>query len=315
MREASAAGAVAAPRRTGKKTLGQKLWAMRAGYLMVAPLMIGILIFCYYPPVAGILLSFTNKTSTTPMTFIGIRNFRELFADEVFLHSIPTMLEIMLPRLVIGIVMPLVAAELVFAVRSARMQTVYRVLLLLPIVAPGVVNLLIWRNIYDANSGLMTELVRLFGLAGEAGIDWLGDPRYVIFSIIFMGFPWVGGTSVLIYMSGLVNMSTEVIEASRLDGASTFRRILRIDLPLLVGQIRYFLIFGLIGGFQDYGTQIILTQGGPGYSTYVPGYYMFELMYTHDNMGKAAAVGTLLFVVIMIFTVIAFRFGKSEDAL
>ena len=164
----------------------------------------------------------------------------------------------------------------------------YRFLFLLPMVAPGVVNLLIWKNIYDANSGLMTELVRLLGIVGEEeSIDWLGSSKYIIFSIIFMGFPWLGGTSVLIYMSGLMNISTEVIEASRLDGAGTWTRIFRIDLPLLMGQIRYFLIFGLIGGFQDYGVQVVLTSGGPdGYATYVPGYYMYELMYAHGTIGK-----------------------------
>jgi ABC-type sugar transport system permease subunit len=130
-----------------------------------------------------------------------------------------------------------------------------------------------------------------------------------------MGFPWVGGTSVLIYMSGLMNISAEVIDASKLDGASTFRRILSIDIPLLVGQIRYFLIFGIIGGFQDYGTQVVLTQGGPGYATYVPGYYMWELVYTFDNIGKASAVGTLLFIVIIFFTIIAnFTVKNKEDA-
>ena len=246
---------------------------------------------------------------------LGFQNFSELFSDPIFLNSFGTMFKIMLPKLAIGVIMPLVGAELIFAVRKTSWQSAYRFLFLLPMVAPGVVNLLIWKNIYDANSGLMTELVRLLGIVGpEESVDWLGSSKYIIFSIIFMGFPWLGGTSVLIYMSGLMNISTEVIEASRLDGAGTWTRIFRIDLPLLMGQIRYFLIFGLIGGFQDYGVQVVLTSGGPdGYATYVPGYYMYELMYAHGTIGKAAAVGTVLFLIIMVVTAVTYKFVNRRE--
>ena len=233
---------------------------------------------------------------------------------QVFLRSIPTMFAIMIPRLLIGIVVPLVMAELIFGVKSQKLQSLYRVLVLVPIVAPGVVGTLIWRNIFDPTSGLLTTVARLLGFMGPTQvIDWLGDPNWVVPSIIFMGFPWIGGTSVLIYMSGLMGISSEVLEASRLDGASVLVRIWKIDLPLLIGQIRYFLIFGLIGGFQDYSTQIVLTDGGPGYSTYVPGYYMYQQAFMHDNMGYASAIGSVMFVVIMVVSLFAFKFVSSKN--
>lgn len=294
----------------------QTLWKMRTGYLFCLPLFLLMAVFCYYPPVSGLRLSLFSQSSTSEAVWVGLRNFKEILTDKVFLNSIGTMFTLLIPKLIIGVVMPLVAAELIFAVNSERGQNIYRVLMLLPIVAPGVVNLLIWKNIYDSESGILIELLRALHFVGPGKcIDWLNDPKYVIFAVIFMGFPWCGGTSVLIYTSGLMNISGEVIEASRLDGATTLRRIVSIDLPLLIGQIRYFLIFGLIGGFQDYGTQVVLTQGGPGYATYVPGYYMWELVYTFDDIGKASAVGTLLFVAIMIFTVIAnFTVKNKEEA-
>lgn len=101
-------------------------------------------------------------------------------------------------------------------------------------------------------------------------IDFLNDSKWVIPSVIILGFPWVNGTNILIYISGMNAVSGEVIEASELDGCGTWRRIFSIDIPLLVGQIRYFFIFGLIGLLQDYSIQIVLTNGGPGYDTYVP---------------------------------------------
>jgi len=298
-----------------KKSFFKTLWSMRAGYLFCLPLFALMVVFCYYPPISGLRLSFFEQTSTSEAVFVGFKNFADLFSDKVFTDSIGTMFILMVPKLIIGIVMPFIAAELIFAVKSNKLQNAYRVLMLLPIVAPGVVSLMIWKNIYDPEGGILIAILRAFRIVGEnTTIDWLNDPDWVIFSIIFMGFPWVGGTSVLIYMSGLMNISSEVIEASRLDGASTFRRIWSIDIPNLVGQIRYFLIFGIIGGFQDYGTQVVLTHGGPGYSTYVPGYYMWELAYTFDNIGKASAVGTLLFLIIIVFTVIAnFTVKQRED--
>lgn len=297
------------------RRLLQEIWKSKEAYLFLLPLFVGLIIFSYYPPVYGIIQSFFEWDGTNQGTYIGAQNYFNLFKDEVFLDSIPTMIKIMMPRLIIGIVAPLIMAELIFCLKRVKLQAIYRVLVLVPIVAPGVVGLLIWKNIFDPTGGLLTSLAELLGFATESGaIDWLGDPKLVIFSIIFMGFPWVGGTSVLIYTSGLMNISEDVFDAAKLDGVTTWKRIRLIDLPLLVGQIRYFFIFGIINGLQDYGTQMVLTQGGPGYSTYVPGYYMYTQAFAAGKMGYACAIGTTLFVCIMILTLFAFRFTRSKDA-
>ena len=132
---------------------------------------------------------------------------------------------------------------------------------------------------------------------------------------MFLGFPWVGGTSVLIYMSGMMAISGEVFEASRLDGCTTLRRIFYIDLPLLRGQIRYFLVFGIIGALQDYSVQVVLTGGGPNqFDTYVPGYYMYKMAFTNNNFGYAASIGTVIFVLAGLFTIIAYKFtGEKKE--
>lgn len=293
----------------------QNIWKGRKAYLFLTPLFVGLIIFCYYPPVLGIYRSFFDWNGVGEATFIGLDNFKRLLHDKIFLNSIPTMAYIMLPRLLISIVVPLVMAELIFGVSSKKAQSKYRIAILLPIVAPGVVGLLIWKSIFDPASGLMTAIVKLMGFAPANGlINWLGDPDLVIFSIVFMGFPWIGGTSVLIYMSGLMNISGEVIESAKLDGANTWHRIRYIDLPLLTGQIKFFLIFGIIGGLQDYGTQIVLTSGGPGYATYVPGYYMYTQAFSAGNMGYASAIGTTIFVFIFVFTLLAFRMMKDSNS-
>lgn len=297
-----------------KNGLLYKMKKNYVGYVMIAPLFIGLIVFAYYPPIYGLILSLFEKQGQQTV-FCGFDNYVRLFTDEIFLNSIPTMFKIALPKLIISVVVPLICAELVFAVASEKKQGVYRMLLLVPMIAPGVVGTLIWKAIYDPSNGVMTNIVRAFGIiSSDTNIDWLGDSKYVIFSIIFMGFPWIGGTNVLIYLAGLNSLSGEIIESTKLDGASTFRRIISIDLPLLLGQIRYFLIFGLIGSLQDYSVQVLLTGGGPGYDTYVPGYYMYHQAFMFNNKYYASAIGCFLFIVILIITLIVNKFTNKDPS-
>jgi ABC-type sugar transport system permease subunit len=296
-----------------KQSLLKQIYLKRHAYLFLLPLFAGLAVFCYYPPISGLYHAFFDWNAINEASFIGLGNFRELFGDRYFIESIPTMFKIMLPKLAIGIVIPLIVAEMIFCVKSWKARYTYRVAVLLPMVAPGVVGLLIWKFIYDPQNGPITVLARFFNIIGPADIiELLSSPKNVIPAIIFMGFPWVAGTSVLIYMSGLMNISNEIIESSRLDGANIMQRIFMIDLPNLMGQVKYFLIFGIIGGLQDYGIQIVLTKGGPGYATYVPGYYMYIKAFVSGRMGYACSLGTVLFVCILTLTIINFRFVKSD---
>jgi multiple sugar transport system permease protein/raffinose/stachyose/melibiose transport system permease protein len=129
--------------------------------------------------------------------------------------------------------------------------------------------------------------------------------------LILLGFPWVGGTSVLIYLSGLMSISDEIFEAATLDGCGKWRRIFSIDMPLCMGQFRYFLIFGIINGLQDYGIQIVLYKIAPDY-VYVPGYYLYRMAYTNDRSGYASAIGVCLFIVIISLTLLANRLTKKD---
>lgn len=287
-----------------------------AGYAMVAPLMVGILVFCYYPPIYGALLAFTDTTGTGGLgKFVWFDNFTVLLKDPIFLESWWTMAKIQIPRLISGIVTPLIFAEIVFAIKGNKAQSIYRILILLPTVAPGVVTTLLWKEIYQPD-GLLNTILYHLGIRSAYGINWLGDERFVIPAILIQGFPWIGGSQVLIYVSGLMNIPREVLEAAELDGASEWQKIFKIHIFHISGQIRYFLIFGIINGFQDYGTQVVLTKGGPGFSTYVPGYYMYQLISTGGSgeYGKASAIGVILFAIIMVLTFVCNKFVKFGDS-
>lgn len=296
---------------TKKNNIFKNIYKSRKSYLYLIPLFFFLVLFSYYPAFSSIYHSFFDWKDTGESTFVGFANFKEFLSDtEVFWPSFLNMFKIMIPKLLINIFVPLIVAELIFNIKSEKAKSAYRLALLIPMVAPGVVTTLIWAYIYDPNYGLFSEIVKLFG--GKT-IDWLNNTKTVIPAIIFMGFPWIGGTNVLIYLSGLNSISPEVRESARMDGARTFQIIWYIDIPQVFGQIKFYLINGIIALMQDYSIQILLTNGGPGYDTMVPGYYMYQAAFVGGRMGFASAIGTFLFLIILIFTLIAFRLRRKEE--
>lgn len=293
------------------KSLGRDLWKNKSCYLYLLPLFFFLLTFSYFPALSGIYHSFFNWSDTGEARWLGFDNYVEFLGDtEVFWPSVLNMFKMLFPRLLIMIVVPFIVAELIFNVKSAKARAFYRVLIMIPMVAPGVVSTLIWQYIYDPNYGLVSGIVEAFG---GSPIDWLNDPRTVIGAVIFMGFPWVTPTNTLIYLSGLNSISMDARESAKIDGANAMQIVTHIDLPEIMGQVRFFLINGIIVLIQDYSIQFLLTDGGPGYETMVPGYYMYQAAFQSGRMGFASAIGTFLFLVILGLTVVAFKMGKKEE--
>ncbi len=281
-------------------------------YLMVLPLFVGMCIFSIYPPIRGILISFFDVYTVTDSLdkFVGFLNYKDLIQDRIFLDSIKTMFTLQIPRFIVNCTIPFIYGELLYLVKNKKLKALYRILILLPIVCPGVVYTLIWQNIYSYDGGLLNEILKGVGLIKE-NIDFL-DRNHIIGALIFMGFPWLPGTAGLIVLSGLINIPNDVIEASKLDGCSTFKRIFKVDLAYLIGQIKYVFVFGVINIFQDYSNQLLFADK-VGTAIYVPAYYMYRLVNLNQGTGKAAAIGVLLFMVIMIITIATYRFLNRRD--
>ncbi len=143
---------------------------------------------------------------------------------------------------------------------------------------------------------------------------WLGNKDLVIPAILFWGFPWVGTVGVLIYLSGLQNISQDVYEAAKLDGVSPLGMIFKIELPLIMTQVRINLIFMTIGTLTTYEIFLILlgADGGPGGKGMVPGLYMFSSAFTEARFGYACALGMVLFVIILLLTIVYQKYVKVE---
>jgi ABC-type sugar transport system permease subunit len=180
-------------------------------------------------------------------------------------------------------------------------------------VAPLVVVILLWKFIYDPSVGLLNTLLGAVGLSALQHA-WLGEFGTALPALMFIGFPFASGTSVLIYLAGLMNIPSEVMEAASLDGATGVRRILHVDLPLLMGQVKLFIVLGIIGGVQAFEIPLILTQGGPGWATEVPGLRMYQVAFEDNRFGYASAIGFVLFLVVLLLTFITFRFIRSSES-
>lgn len=297
--------------RANKKGINRRLLiSSLQAYLFLLPTFALIGLFSYYPALLALYHSLTDWNGILLADYVGLNNFREMLNDQVLLASLGNMVTVAIWSLVVTLTVPLLVAELIYALRNNRAQYWYRLLFVAPIVVPFVVTLLVWRFIYDPDLGLLNALLERLGISFQS--RWLGDPDLALYCLLFIGFPFAAGTNVLIYLAGLQSIGESVIDAAKLDGATGLRRIISIDLPLIMGQVRLLGILSLIGGIQGFGAQLVLTRGGPGYATMVPGMWMYETAFSYSRMGYASAIGTSMFVVILGLTLVIMRSVESS---
>ena len=294
-----------------QRSLWREILKARQAYVLLVPIFLTLGVFVYSPPISALYHAFFDWQPTGETTFVGLENFRAMFNDEVLIGSFGNMLKLFAFAVVAYTLVPLAVAELIYAVKNRAAQYLYRVLFLVPIVAPMIVVILLWRFIYDPNVGLLNDLLEATGL-GMLKRAWLGEIDTALYALMFIGFPFVSGTSVLVYLAGLMNIPREIMEAAELDGVVGWQRIWRIDIPLLMGQIKFFVVLTTISALQGFETQLVLTQGGPGWATQVPGLVMYQSAFQADRFGYASAIGLILFVIALLLTILYFKFIRSS---
>lgn len=305
----------AAQKQTGagklKKLLFKKYQIQ--GFIWILPAFAVLVLFSYIPPIQALIYSFTDWGDTMVVSFVGFAQYKEVFADTEFWMSGLNAILFTVCGIVLGNVSSILLSEMLYNLKGDKMGTALRFLFLLPSVVPGVVSILIWEKVIflpDTASftGLANALLNLVGLKGS---QWYASADTIKLSIILTGFPFMGGTSFLIYLAGLQSIDASVIEASKLDGLGSFKRIFYIDLPLMKGQIKYFVLTGVIGGIQNYNMQLILQNG---ISAAVPGYYIYKMGIDYQQYGYACALGMVMFVIILALTVLNNKLMKGSEA-
>jgi ABC-type sugar transport system permease subunit len=294
-------------------TLGQRIYRYRFVYLMLIPTFALLLTFNYYPAFMGLYRAFFKWDIGLQPEFLGLGNFEKLFIrDDVFIKSLRHVSLLTSWRVISAVTFPFIVAELIFNLRSHVHKYTYRVLTILPAVVPGIVILLLWQFIYDGTHGLLNAFLEGIGLE-DWQQPWLGSPKTALYAVTFMGFPWVGGVTVLIYLAGLQGISDEVIDSSLVDGCSGLRRLFAIDIPLILGQFKLIIVLAVIGGLQGWVAVFVMTAGGPGTASMVPGLWMYNNAFLWNKMGYASAIGMFLFVLIMGLTILNVKFVKTGD--
>lgn len=282
--------------------------------LMLAPTLVLLALFNYYPAVLGLSRAFTRWETGEDPQWIGIGNFVAMWHDEFLRLSLRNLLILLIANVLKTLTMPLLVAELIMSLRSPRWQYILRTAFILPMVVPGMVTMLLWSFIYDGSVGLLNQVLEAMGMSALAR-SWLGESGTALWAIIGIGFPWAGGLALLIYLAGLNQISGDVWDSCQVDGVSGLRRVWYVDLPLLLPQVRLLVILTLIGVLQDFGSILILTGGGPGLATHVPALHMYFQAFRFGHLGYAAAIGLTLFVAIFVLSLLNLLWGRRVEKL
>jgi len=299
-------------KKRNKFGLFKDIWRSKWVYVGLLPSFGLLFTFMYFPAFSGLFHSLYEWQPGGTTTFIGLDNFERMLHDPYVSKGLGNLVILIITGLLKALVPPLIVAELIYHLRSKKLQYGFRTAFTASMVIPAVAGLLIWQNFYDPNMGLFNHFLQLIGL-GSWTHGWLGDPDTALWALIFIGFPFVGILQLLVLYAGLLAIPNELTEAARMDGAGLPRIIRSIHLPLLAGQFKFLIIMGLIGIIQDFNGILIVTGGGPMDSTYVPALQMYYAATKFNDLGYASALGVSMFAVILVITIVSMRFIKSSE--
>lgn len=281
-------------------------------YGLLAPTFLLLAVFSVVPFIWAFTTSFYRYEIGGEATWVGLTNYVEYPQDPTCRISFLNLLFLTSFSVFVHVVFPLIVARLIFALSSERARYAYRIIFLVPIVVPGVAVLMIWRGLVYGDNGVINEVLRLAGLAQMAR-GWLSDPNTVLWAVACVGFPFASGINILIYYAGLTAIPESVHEAAELDGASGLGKFFRIDLPLVLSQVKLLVILTVIGAVQGFQGMFILTRGQPGFESMVPGLWMYFNAFSFQRMGYACAIGVILFLIILVLTVLNLKYFRSAE--
>src|ERR1700761_7970636 len=278
--------------------------------VLLLPSLALIGVFSYYPAVRSLIGGFYQWNGFSPPVYAGVSQFKQYLQSPTFGSEAKNLAILVGGSILITLASQFTAAEVVVHL-PARASQVAKYLLVLPIVLPPLVLIEVWAYLLQPGSGLVDKI---FGAVGLPEPGWLSDPHLALVSILLIGFPWISNLGFLIFLGGLQNLPRDILDASRLDGLGGLRRVFAIDIPLLIPQFRIVVILSGIYAVQNFIPILLLTNGGPGTATLVPGLDMYQSAFSNNQYGYGMAIGTLLFVVMLVFTIAAMRLLRSRTA-
>ncbi len=285
----------------------------RAAWGFLAPALALIGVFFLLPVSAALFLSFTDFDiyavgDLANARLVGLRNYAQLLQTPIFWAALKNTFYFALVGGPLSVAVALGAALLVNA-RLVRFKGLFRTLYFVPFVTTLVAVAVVWRYLYHPQYGLINYAL---GALGIGPVDWLGDPRWAMPSIILMAVWKNFGYNMLIFIAGLQNIPEELYEAARIDGAGALRQFQRITVPMLGPTLVFVAVITMIGYFQLFAEPYVMTQGGPLRSTTSVVLLMYEEGFRWWRMGYAAAIAFVLFIIILLATLLQLGLQRRE---
>jgi len=282
--------------------------------LFLLPALVFFLIFVIYPILQSVYYSFFNWKGFGPATdFVGLDNFINILSDKVFMIALRNGLFIIVFSLLIQL--PLSMALAVLVGRDLPGRVIFRTIFFMPYVLSEVITAIMWLFLYnpDPERGFINAVLILF--PGAKAQPWLGNTDTVLLAI-FVVLTWkYFGFHMLLYLTGLQNIPTEIEEAGRIDGASSFQNFFYITLPLLSGTIRTSVHLSVLGSIQQFILVWIMTKGGPVNASETLATYMYRFGFVRFQLGYGSAVAIYMFLICLIFSLIYLRLSRRPDYL
>ncbi|NOU96707.1 ABC transporter permease subunit [Paenibacillus sp. LMG 31456] len=269
------------------------------GYMFISPMVIGYVLFLLGPIIAAFMMSFTNWSLIKEEEFVGLANYTKAFTgDSVFWDTVWNSFYFSIVFVPLNIVLTLALALLL----KDRILGVgfFRTAIFTPVVTSIVVWATVWKYIFQTDNGLVNSILRIFGITGPA---WLYDLSLAMPTVIIITLLKGLGINMVIFLAALNDVPPMYYEAAKIDGAGRWKTFFNVTLPLITPSVFMVLIITMIGSLKVFGQIYVLTGGGPGTSTYVFVYYIYEQAFKMYEFGYASAVAFILFFIIFVLTV------------
>jgi multiple sugar transport system permease protein len=271
----------------------------KLAYLFLLPALLLFALISWYPILKTILYSFQEVNLKGFQGWVGFSNYARMFGNPIFYTVWQNTLGYVLLSIAMGSMVPIILALMINEMR--RLSSFFQTLVYLPALIPIVVGLIVWRQIYAPEGGILNGLLHLIGIPPQL---WLQNPVLAKPAIVVI-MTWLGaGGTILIYLSGLREIPLELYEAAELDGFSVFKRIWHITLPHISARIKIMLVLQVIFVAQVFTEPFVLTAGGPANSTRSPVLEIYDTAFNQNNFGLASAWSVSMLVILSAFSVL-----------
>ena len=280
----------------------------RAAWIMLAPFLLFFIIFVLYPVALNFYYSFTDYNLTADTGWVGLKNYLRLPKDKNFMAA----LENTVVYALVSVVLLTALGFLTAAVLNRKMRGVkwIRMLMIFPYATSMTAVAMIWVMMYDPTNGFLNKMMRMTGLPLQ---NWLFDPSMALGCLIAVNVWKNIGYCMLIYLAGMQSIPGEIYEAATVEGASDWRKMISITLPMVRPVAFFVFVTTLVESFKTFELVSVTTGGGPLNATTTLVHQIYQRGFAEFKMGYASAISIVLLAVVMIITAFNYRMNQSAE--